>query len=80
MVEVRCEQLAHGYSALTAGRWVNEGVVFRAGTHRAGVATCAVRLAMVLWWLEFRNSSSIRRMSWYTVLPRSFTRTAGAPG
>ena len=63
MVEVRCEQLAHGYWALTAGRWVDARVVFRAGTRRAGVAACAVRLAMVPFSVEvaeqFLHSSHV---------------------
>jgi hypothetical protein len=71
---VRGEQLSpRGYSALTAGGWVDARAAFERALAEQESPHAPFGLAMVLWWLELRNSSSIRRMSWYTVLPRRFT-------
>jgi hypothetical protein len=58
---------AHGWG------WVDARAAFEWALAEQESPHAPFGLAMVLWWLELRNSSSIRRMSWYTVLPRRFT-------
>src|SRR4029453_12957022 len=72
--------LAQGYSALTAGGWVDARAAFERALAEQESPHAPFGLAMVFWLCELQNSPPSVAFLGTPSLPRGSLRTAGSPG